>query len=146
MAGIAAFFIWKKFWVMAAVFAALFVLYIFMLVRKIIKEIREARHSDSFKEIKLIATDGMRRSYQTFYPSLLDGIYDWEREEIEDYIWDCFNNGGYWDMAPLLPKLTKYDGLVTLKKRYPTVSESFEGRKLYASVLYEATGDEQYKI
>ena len=43
MAGIAAFFVWKKFWAMAAVFAALFVLYVFLLVRMIIKEKKEAK-------------------------------------------------------------------------------------------------------
>ena len=145
MAGIAAFFVWKKFWAMAAVFAALFVLYVFLLVRMIIKEKKEAKHSNSFKQIKLIATDGQRRAYQTFYPSLLDGIEDWEREEIEDYIWDCFNSGHYWDMAPLLPKLTKYDGIDALKKGYSSADGDYQ-RSECAQVLYRVTGDEQYKI
>ena len=140
-----AFFIWIKNWALSAVFAVMTLSAVVLLVRLILKEKKEAAHSEAYKEIKRIVNDGYRRTYQSFYPSLLDGIQDWEREEIEDYIWDCFHNKGFSDMAPLLPKLTKYDGIAALKKSYASSGNDFEVREC-AFALYEATGDEQYKI
>ena len=140
-----AFFIWMKNWAQAAVFAVMTLSVVVLLVRFIIKEKKEAAHSEAFKEIKRIVNDGYRRAYQSFSPSLLEGIQDWEREEIEDYIWDCFHNKGFSDMAPLLPKLTKYDGIAALKKSYASADNDLKARE-YAFALYQATGDEQFKI
>ena len=140
-----AFFIWIKNWARSAVFAVMTLSAVVLLVRLILKEKKEAAHSEAYKEIKRIVNDGYRRAYQSFNPSLLDGIQDWEREEIEDYIWDCFNNQKCWDMAPLLPKLTKYDGIAALKKRYSSSGNDLEVKEC-AFALYQATGDEQYKI
>ena len=141
------FFVWLKHWVLFACCAGAFVIYVVMFVKSYVKSKKEAKHSNAFKQIKLIATDGQRRAYQTFYPSLLDGIEDWEREEIEDYIWECFNSGHYWDMAPLLPKLTKYDGIAALKKGYSSAGAGEDWKRSECAwVLYRVTGDEQYKI
>ena len=140
-----AFFVWMKNWALSAVFAVMTLSAVVLLVILIIKEKKEAAHSEAFKEIKRIVNDGYRRAYQSFYPSLLDGIQDWEREEIEDYIWDCFHNKGFCDMARLLPKLTKYDGIAALKNSYSSADNDLKARE-YAFALYEATGDEQYKI
>ena len=140
-----AFFRCIKNWALSAVFAVMTLSAVVLLVRLIIKEKKEAAHSEAFKEIKRIVNDGYRRAYQSFYPSLLDGIQDWEREEIEDYIWDCFHNKGFCDMARLLPRLTKYDGIAALKKSYSSADNDLKAKE-YAFALYEATGDEQYKI
>ena len=51
-----------------------------------------------------------------YYPNTLEEIYDWEREEVEDIIWDAFFNKKEIELAQFLPKLEKYDGIKALKK------------------------------
>ena len=136
--------------VMRILFGLVFVSAIFRLVALIIKERREKildeTHSSAFKEIMRVADSGYLRSYQSFYPEMLDGLYDWERKETEDFIWSSFHDRGYLDMAPLLPKLTRYDGVAGLKEKLSSLDEDNEQRKNIARVLYAATGDEKYNM
>ncbi len=79
-----------------------------------------------------------------FYPRILDEIYDWERDEVEDIIWDAFINKKEVDLAQFMPKLQKYDGLKALKEspylhRIPSSASVIIGK-----VLYEAMNDEDY--
>ena len=46
---------------------------------------------------------------------IMEEIYDWERDEVEDIIWDSFINKNEVELVPLLPKLEKYDGIKALK-------------------------------
>ena len=39
-----------------------------------------------------------------YYPKLMEEIYDWEREEVEDIIWDAFLNKKEIELAQFLPK------------------------------------------
>jgi len=74
----------------------------------------------------------------------MEEIYDWERDEVEDIIWDAFINKNDVELASFLPKLEKYDGIKALKEnpylfQIPSYASVEIGR-----VLYEATDDEDY--
>lgn len=51
-----------------------------------------------------------------YYPELMGEIYDWEREEVEDIIWDAFFNKNEIELAQFFPELKKYDGIKALKE------------------------------
>lgn len=79
-----------------------------------------------------------------YYPRVLEEIYDWERDEVEDIIWNAFNYEKEFELAKFLPKLRKYDGIRKLHRvlvflEIPS-SESVE----FASILYNVTGNEKY--
>ena len=40
-----------------------------------------------------------------YYPRVMEEIYNWEREEVEDIIWDAFFNKKEIELAQFLPKL-----------------------------------------
>lgn len=51
-----------------------------------------------------------------YYPRVMEEIYDWEREEVENIIWDAFNNKKEIELAQFLPKLEKYNGIKALRE------------------------------
>ena len=51
-----------------------------------------------------------------YYPEVMEEIYDWEREEVEDIIWKAFFNKNEIELAQFFPKLKKYDGIKALKE------------------------------
>ncbi len=95
----------------------------------------DARHSEAYKRLRQVANSGYERANGGFDPNLFDKIYDWEREETEDYIWNLFQNQGYTDLAPLLPKLGKYDGIQALRDKRDTLDDSCIAAKIIADVL-----------
>ncbi|MCR5250104.1 MAG: SMI1/KNR4 family protein [Lachnospiraceae bacterium] len=140
----AVFFFWygrKEFGVFCAVAAALNLFWFILAVRN---EKKEASHSQAYKDLKHIAGSGYERTYRGFYPELLNGIYDWERDETEDYIWHCFQDLGYYDMAPLLPALKKYDGVKALREKLSSKEQNGYDERTIAHALYAATGEEEY--
>lgn len=79
-----------------------------------------------------------------YYPRVMEEIYDWEREEVEDIIWDAFCNKKEIELAQFFPKLEKYDGIKALKECTYLLQIPSEASVEIAKILYEVTGDEDY--
>lgn len=79
-----------------------------------------------------------------YYPRLFEEIYDWERNEVEDIIWDMFNNKHDIGLIQFLPNLRKYDGINLLEKSSLIKQIPSEGSVEIGKTLYEATYDEKY--
>ena len=79
-----------------------------------------------------------------YYPRVMEEIYDWEREEVEDIIWDAFFNKKEIELAQFLPKLEKYDGIKALKESPYLLQVPSEASVEIGKILYEVTGDEEY--
>jgi len=79
-----------------------------------------------------------------YYPRIMEEIYDWEREEVEDIIWDAFSNKNEIELAQFLPKLEKYDGIKALKESPYLFQIPSEASVEIGKILYEVTGDENY--
>jgi len=125
--------------------AVMFVTNAALCIRLFMNEKKDELHSPAYKHLKNIEKSGYARAYEGYTSNQLEGIYDWERDDIEKYIWESFTSRGFWDMASLLPQLTKYDGIAGLKEKYSTI-ENKDQKKEIASVLYAVTGDEQFNI
>ena len=79
-----------------------------------------------------------------YYPRIMEEIYDWERDEVEEIIWDAFINKNEVGLAPFLPKLQKYNGIKALKES-PYLSQiPSDASAEIAKIIYEATDDEDY--
>ena len=79
-----------------------------------------------------------------YNPSTLEKIYDWEREEIEDTIWNYFVNKNDSGLAIFMPKLKKYNGIKALKESPYLLQVPSEASVEIGKILYEVTGDEEY--
>ena len=79
-----------------------------------------------------------------YYPKVMEEIYDWEREEVEDIIWDAFFNKNEIELAQFFPKLKKYDGIKALKESPYLLQIPSEASVEIGKILYEATGDDGY--
>lgn len=79
-----------------------------------------------------------------YYPKILEEIYDWEKDEVEDIIYNTFINNNDTDLAMFLPKLKKYDGVTTLKSALKTCNIPSGNSLNIAKALLEYTGNEQY--
>lgn len=79
-----------------------------------------------------------------YNPGIMEEIYDWEREEVEDIILDAFVNKKEFGLAQFLPKLKKYDGIKALKES-PYLYKIPSGASVkIGKTLYEATDNEEY--
>lgn len=79
-----------------------------------------------------------------YYPQIMEEIYDWEREEVEDIIWNAFINKKEVGLASFLPKLKKYDGIKALKES-PYLLQIPSGASVeIGQILYEVTDDKNY--
>lgn len=93
-----------------------------------------------FKQLNASGSEKM----DGYYPRILEEIHDWEREEVEDIIWDAFTNNNEIELASFLPKLEKYNGIKALKES-PYLFQIPSGASVeIAKTIYEATGDEDY--
>lgn len=79
-----------------------------------------------------------------YYPRIMEEIYDWEKDEVEDIIWDAFINKNEVRLAPLLPKLDKYDGIRALRESPYLLKIPSNASAEIGKVLYEVTDDEKY--
>ena len=133
--------------VLGAIAGAGFIFCVIMFICEIVRQNsikkNDDAHSQAFKELKHISESGYERTFRGFYPGLLDGLYEWERDEIEDYIWNSFNYHGYGDMAPLLPELRKYDGISGLRNKLSSVEKDSPEYKTIEHVLSGATGEKK---
>lgn len=75
---------------------------------------------------------------------IIEEIYEWEREEVEEVIWRRFHENKDVDLAKFLPVLKKYDGIQALKKALRECVIPSESSVVISQVLYEYTEDEQY--
>ena len=73
-----------------------------------------------------------------FPADVFEQIYSWEREEIEDVIWNCFLKRDF-SFIGFLPRLNKYDGTAALKAEY----EKSKNINI-AQILYNETKDSKY--
>lgn len=79
-----------------------------------------------------------------YYPGIMEEIYDWERNEVEDIIWNAFHKTNDTDLAEFMPKLKKYDGMAALKKRLSECTIPSDSSVIIAKVLYDCTVDKKY--
>src|SRR5574344_1648117 len=79
-----------------------------------------------------------------YYPRIMEEIYDWERDEVENIIWNEFNNRNEIGLAQCLPKLKKYDCIKALKERLFLYQIPSEGSVEVGKILYEATDNKEY--
>ena len=83
-----------------------------------------------------------RQKMEGYWQDALECIYDWERETIEDIIWNNFDSDSM--LAQFLPRLQKYDGIEKLRKSLTKYSIPCDASVEIAQVLYAETEDEQY--
>ncbi len=79
-----------------------------------------------------------------YYPKIMEEIYDWEWDEVEDIIWNTFHKNKDTDLAMFLLKLKKYDGIKALKEMLAKCNIPSANSLNIAEVLIEYTGDEEY--
>ena len=79
-----------------------------------------------------------------YYPKLMEEIYDWERDEIEDIVWKQFCEKEDIDVAAFLPKLKKYQGVEKLKEMLLTSTVPSERSVTLSIILYEINEDKTY--
>lgn len=94
--------------------------------------------------IKQLNAVGWSEKKDGYYPRIMEEIYDWERDEVEDIIWDAFINKKEIDLAQFLPKLQKYNGIKALKESLYLFQIPSDASVRIGKALYDATGDEDY--
>ena len=87
---------------------------------------------DFMKQTKAVGREKM----EGYNPSTLEKIYDWEREEIEDTIWNYFVNKNDSDLAIFMPKLKKYNGIKALKESPYLLQVPSEASVEIGKILY----------
>jgi hypothetical protein len=74
----------------------------------------------------------------------LENIYDWERELVEDIIWNKFVEGKDSDLAIFMPKLTRYDGIGALKSNLDKCIVPSGASFNISETLYIVTNEKEY--
>jgi hypothetical protein len=97
-------------------------------------------YKDFIKQIEATGRDKM----DGYYPLTLENIYEWEREEIEDIIWDYFVNKNDSGLAIFMPKLKKYKGIDALKSKLDTFNIPSGGSVNIAEILYIISNEKKY--
>ena len=95
---------------------------------------------DFMKQTKAVGREKM----EGYTPSTLERIYDWEREEIEDTIWNYFVNKNDSDLAIFMPKLKKYNGMEALEDKLNIFNVPSRANVNVAEALYITTGQKKY--
>ncbi len=93
--------------------------------------------------IKQLNANGSEKK-DGYYPRIMEEIYDWEKDEVEDIIQDAFINKNEVGLAPLLPELDKYDGIKALRESPYLLKIPSNASAEIGKVLYEVTDDEKY--
>lgn len=101
-------------------------------------------NSEAYKRfIKQLKSIGAAKK-DGYDPRTIDLLYKWERSEIEDIIWDYFNNKNDYLLCTLMPRLEKYDGVKALQESPILDQIPSSGSAYISSVLYECTKDGKY--
>ena len=95
---------------------------------------------DFMKQTKAVGREKM----EGYNPSTLEKIYDWEREETEDTIWNYFVNKNDSGLAIFMPKLKKYNGMKALEDKSNVFDVPSDASVNVAEVLYIVTGEKKY--
>ena len=147
-AALCAYFTWLKMWAFVAMFAFSVLPCLFFLISAIRKEKYEKQmdkqHSEEFKRLLSDLKNGYAYSYTEFGKERFDRIYDWEKSEFEDIIWNNYLKGSS-KLAPMLPYLKKYDGIGKLKEDLASPDTPETWKKEIALVL-ENVGKEFNEI
>lgn len=102
------------------------------------------QNSDAYNLlIKQLNASGYEKK-DGYYSGIMEELYDWEIDEIEDIIWDAFNNKKDTGVIQFLPKLKKYDGINALKESSYLKQIPSEISAEIGKILYESTGNEEY--
>ncbi len=110
------------------------------------------QHSDVYKEIIRQGRVLAPCDKDGYYFPLLDELYEWERAQVEELIWNNFADDTYEYKAYLygfLPHLEFYDGVSELKRvLFDNTSDGYkystDMKIYYAASLYEALDDDFY--
>lgn len=92
------------------------------------------------KQINAIGKEKM----DGYAPQTMENIYDWERENLEDTIWNKFVKENDSDLAIFMPKLMKYDGIEALKSKLEEFIVPSGASFNIAETLYIATNENKY--
>lgn len=79
-----------------------------------------------------------------YYPNILEEIYEWEREEVENIIWNEFCNNKDTDLSIFLPKLKNYDGIKELEATLQKCEIPSRNSLNIALALWKSNNDEKY--
>lgn len=93
--------------------------------------------------VKRVNSTGIEKK-DGYYLRTLEEIYEWERDTVEDVIWETFNLKNDIGLVQFFPSLRKYDGIKMLKECSYLNQIPSELSVEIGKVLYEATNDEQY--
>ena len=136
--------IWLKLWPFAAMFAFFFVSWLIFSIFAIRKEKNEKQmdkqHSEEFKRFKSELNNGYAYAYTDFGKERIDKLYDWEKSEFEDIVWNNYLKGSI-KLAPLLPYLKKYDGVGKLKEDLTSPETPDTWKEEISIVLEQADKD-----
>lgn len=75
---------------------------------------------------------------------MLDNIYESERAEVEQLIWNTFYDKKDIDIAVLFPALETYDGIKALKNKVKEYKVPSYASMMIASLIYDSTGEHIY--
>lgn len=74
----------------------------------------------------------------------LEKVYGWEKEEVEDIIWNNFVDNNDSDLASFMPRLKKYNGIDALKSKLNTFAVPSGSSFNIAEILYNVTNEKKY--
>ncbi len=101
-------------------------------------------HSWAYKMlIEQVNATGYERK-DGYYRNTMEKIYDWERDEVEEIIWETFHKNMDTELAIFLPKLPNYDGIDKVKKMFDKCNTLGYMDLNIAEVLYRETKDSKY--
>nr|WP_314080029.1 hypothetical protein [uncultured Leptotrichia sp.] len=104
----------------------------------------EREHSFAYIDlIKTVKATG-REKLDGYYSKTMEEIYDWERDEVEDIIWEKFQRDRDSMLSDFLPKLKKYDGITALEEASTKVTVPSYASIDISKTLYNSTLKTKY--
>lgn len=79
-----------------------------------------------------------------YNPRLIEEIYEWERNEVEEIIWKCFCEKNDIDMSIFMPKLRNFSGIKKLEEKLSVSNIPSEQSAIISMVLFELDEDDRY--
>ena len=104
----------------------------------------EKEHSFAYTDlIRMVKATG-REKLDGYYSKTMEEIYDWERDEVEDIIWEKFQREKDSMLSDFLPKLKKYDGITALEEASTKVTVPSYASIDISKTLYNSTLKTKY--
>ena len=101
-------------------------------------------NSSEYKQFLSFINASTREKMDGYKLNIFENIYEWERDELEDIIWERFNNESNIELACYLPRLKKYDGIEALQNKLSECAIPSRESRMIAKVLYNSTGKDCY--